>query len=87
MTSDSLWHESWLYSRTLKFQATNSPPLEVSRDFTQHPYPPGSYGQDGTVAGTTAWTCYKNLLLGDFPGAPVAGTLCFHCRGHGFNPW
>ena len=85
MTSDSLWQESWFYPRTLKFWAANSPPLEVSRDFTQHPYP--LYGQDGTVAGTTAWTCCKNLLLGDFPGGPVVETLCFHCRRHGFNPW
>ena len=41
MTSDSLWQESWFYPRTLKFGAANSPPLEVSRDFTQHPYPLG----------------------------------------------
>ena len=35
------------------------------------------------------------LLLGikilgapmDFPGSPVVRTLCFHCRGHRFNPW
>ena len=23
----------------------------------------------------------------DFPGGPVAKTLYFHCKGHGFNPW
>ena len=23
----------------------------------------------------------------DFPGGPVVKTLCFHCRGLGFNPW
>ena len=23
----------------------------------------------------------------DFPGDPVVKTLCFHCRGHGFDPW
>ena len=23
----------------------------------------------------------------DFPGAPGVKALCFHCRGHGFNPW
>ncbi len=23
----------------------------------------------------------------DFPGGPVVRTLCFYCRGHGFNPW
>ena len=23
----------------------------------------------------------------DFPGGPVVQTLCFQCRGHGFNPW
>ena len=22
----------------------------------------------------------------DFPGGPVVSTLCFHCRGHGFDP-
>ena len=24
---------------------------------------------------------------GDFPGGPVVRTLCFHCRGHRFDPW
>ena len=24
---------------------------------------------------------------GDFPGGPVAKTLCSQCRGPGFNPW
>ena len=24
---------------------------------------------------------------GDFPGGPVVETLCFHCRGRGFDPW
>ena len=23
----------------------------------------------------------------DFPGHPVVKTPCFHCRGHGFDPW
>ena len=23
----------------------------------------------------------------DFPGVPVVKTVCFHCRGHGFDPW
>ena len=23
----------------------------------------------------------------EFPGNPVAGTLHFHCRGPGFDPW
>ena len=22
-----------------------------------------------------------------FPGGPVVGTPCFHCRRHGFDPW
>ena len=26
-------------------------------------------------------------MLLDFPGGPVVMTLCFHYRGHGFNPW
>ena len=25
--------------------------------------------------------------VGDIPGGPVIKTLCFHCRGHGFDPW
>ena len=25
--------------------------------------------------------------LSDFPGGPVVKTLCFHCRGHKFDPW
>ena len=24
---------------------------------------------------------------GDFPRGPVAGLLCFHCKGHRFDPW
>ena len=28
-----------------------------------------------------------NTLLDFFPGSPVVKTLCFQCRGHGFNPW
>ena len=23
----------------------------------------------------------------EFPGGPVVRTLCFHCRGHRFEPW
>ena len=23
----------------------------------------------------------------NLPGGPVVNLLCFHCRGHGFNPW
>ena len=29
----------------------------------------------------------RNDNVGDFPGSPVVKTPCFHCRGHGFNPW
>ena len=29
----------------------------------------------------------KKWAEGDFPGGPVVKTLCFQCRGHGFNPW
>ena len=25
-------------------------------------------------------------MRGTFPGGPVVKTLCFHCRGHGFDP-
>ena len=25
--------------------------------------------------------------VGDIPGGPAIKTLCFHCRGHGFDPW
>ena len=32
-------------------------------------------------------TVTKNRFLGDFPGGPAVGTPCFHCRGHGFDPW
>ena len=26
-------------------------------------------------------------MYGNFPGGPVARIMCFHCRGHGFDPW
>ena len=33
--------------------------------------------------------CLKELKAGcqDFPGGPVAKTLCSPCRGPGFDPW
>ena len=30
---------------------------------------------------------YKQKSCQDFSGGPVVKTLCFHCRGHGFDPW
>ena len=30
---------------------------------------------------------HKKCLDWDFPGGPVVKTLCFHCRGRGFDPW
>ena len=32
------------------------------------------------------WQDFKRLVT-DFPGGPVVKTPCFHCRGHGFDPW
>ena len=29
----------------------------------------------------------QNKAFGDFPGGPVVRTPCFHCCGHGFDPW
>ena len=29
---------------------------------------------------------YLRSYLGDFSGGPVVKTLCFHFRGHGFDP-
>ena len=29
----------------------------------------------------------KENLNVDFPGGPLVKTLCFQCRGKGFNPW
>ena len=34
--------------------------------------------------------CAKHVLknnLRDFSGSPVVKTLCFHCKGLGFDPW
>ena len=39
---------------------------------------------------TLHWSVSSFHLKGtqrDFPGGPVVKTLCFHCRGHGFNFW
>ena len=33
------------------------------------------------------WKPSKNKYNRDFSGGPVIKTLCFHCRGDGFNPW
>ena len=30
---------------------------------------------------------HEKCWLRHFPGSPVVKTLCFQCRGHGFNPW
>ena len=35
---------------------------------------------------TVEHRCYKKPTA-DFPGGPVAETLCSQCRGHRFNPW
>ena len=29
----------------------------------------------------------QKCFAGDFPGSPGAKTLCFQCRGPGFEPW
>ena len=29
----------------------------------------------------------NHISKGDFPGGPVVNALCFHCSGHGFDPW
>ena len=29
----------------------------------------------------------KYSLKDNLPGSPVVRTPCFHCRGHGFDPW
>ena len=35
----------------------------------------------------TRWDgTYKNENR-DFPGSPAVKTLCFHCKGSGFDPW
>ena len=31
------------------------------------------------------WNYYS--ILEGLPGSPVVKTPCFHCRGHGFDPW
>ena len=33
----------------------------------------------------TLWVTIQHFW--DFPGGPVVKTPCFHCRGHGFDPW
>ena len=30
---------------------------------------------------------FSSKTFREFPGGPVVRTLCFHCRGCGFNPW
>ena len=34
-----------------------------------------------------AQKCVEKNLVGDFAGSLVVRTLCFHCRGHQFDPW
>ena len=29
----------------------------------------------------------SEIVRKDFPGSPVVKTLCFQCKGHGFDPW
>ena len=39
-------------------------------------------------SGFSKQICFlKIAMIWEFPGDPVVGTLCFHCRGHGFDPW
>ena len=42
------------------------------------------------VQNTKPWFCtyeFKLQATRDFSGGPVVRTLCFHCRGHRFDPW
>ena len=32
-------------------------------------------------------TLGKRETFQHFPGGPVVKNPCFHCRGHGFDPW
>ena len=39
---------------------------------------------------THQYGCYQKTEINkcwDFPGDPGVKTPCFHCRGHGFDPW
>ena len=35
----------------------------------------------------TIWSARLKIKIRDFPGGPMVKILCFHCRGHRFNPW
>ena len=35
---------------------------------------------------TSTFTLRNYQWVGGFPGGPVVGTLCFHCRGTGLTP-
>ena len=40
------------------------------------------------LTGNPAWNTFlKTLNYRDFPGGPMAKTLCSQCRGPGLNPW
>ena len=44
--------------------------------------------QSSSLNGQKAWTGISQKKSSrDFPGGPVAKTLCFQFRGHRFNPW
>ena len=44
-----------------------------------------SLTSQGELAQNRAW--HRSAQGTDFPGSPVVGTPCFHCRGQGFDPW
>ena len=39
------------------------------------------------MAEPTGFAKGLKMRWGYFPGGSVVKTPCFHCRGHGFNPW
>ena len=46
------------------------------------------YPQNKTEFHTVEMIISKALTkTWDFPGRPEDKTLCFHCRGHRFDPW
>ena len=36
---------------------------------------------------TNSIKTFKRVHIRDYPGGLLVKTLCFHCRGHGFDPW
>ena len=75
-----LWKTVWRFLKKLKIELPYDPAIPLL----------GIYAEKNENSNSKRYVhpnVHSNTIYRDFPGGPVVKTLCFHCRGCGFNPW